>query len=216
MYWNLVYLALTTPLSVPKMGVIPNWIVYKGKPTKMDDLGVPLFQETSMIYSWMEWGWIILLVVILDWFRLVITTRKFWASALVVSCLSTFCHQHGGSKIAKLQWFIPHYPTLFGGFHKWGYPKMDGWKGKIPLKFGWFRGSPISGNLHFSASATPILSSSNLQGAQIRSSRRSPSRSCLWKKSPVEIQWNGIRMGSEWSSIVINGKHWERERYIYI
>ena len=39
-------------MPVSSMGVsknrgTPKWIVYNGNPIKMDDLGVPLFSETS-------------------------------------------------------------------------------------------------------------------------------------------------------------------------
>ena len=38
----------------PETGVPNSWMVYKGKSSKMDDLGVPLFQETSIyiIYTY--------------------------------------------------------------------------------------------------------------------------------------------------------------------
>ena len=32
----------------PKIRGTPKWMVYNGKPIKMDDLGVPLFSETSI------------------------------------------------------------------------------------------------------------------------------------------------------------------------
>ena len=38
--------------------------------------------------------------------------------------------------------------TINGGFHKWGYPIMDGLQGKISLTWMMNRGAPISGNLH--------------------------------------------------------------------
>ena len=34
--------------GVSKNSGTPKWIVYNGKPFKMDDLGVPLFSETSI------------------------------------------------------------------------------------------------------------------------------------------------------------------------
>ena len=37
----------------PKKGGTPKWMVYNGKPYKMDDLGVPLFLETSI--HWKHW-----------------------------------------------------------------------------------------------------------------------------------------------------------------
>ena len=54
--------------------------------------------------------------------------------------------EHSGS------WAASCFQTYYGGFHKWGYPQMDGWlhgKSKNPnLK--WMRpvGTPISGTLH--------------------------------------------------------------------
>ena len=38
--------------------------------------------------------------------------------------------------------------TCGRGVHQWGYPQMDSLQLKIPLKLGWFGGTPISGNLH--------------------------------------------------------------------
>ena len=39
------------------------------------------------------------------------------------------------------------YIYIYRGFHKWGYPKMDGLQWKIPLKM-MIKGTPIAGNLH--------------------------------------------------------------------
>ena len=38
-------------MGVSKNRGTPKWMVYNGTPFKMDDLGVPLFSETS-IYGW--------------------------------------------------------------------------------------------------------------------------------------------------------------------
>ena len=35
-------------LGVSINGATPKWLVYLGNPIEKDDLGVPLFQETSM------------------------------------------------------------------------------------------------------------------------------------------------------------------------
>ena len=35
-----------------------------------------------------------------------------------------------------------------GGFHKWVYPKTDRLQWKVPNKNGWFKGTPIFGNLY--------------------------------------------------------------------
>ena len=41
------------------------------------------------------------------------------------------------------------YNLTYGVFHKWGYPHIRMvYKGKSSQKNGWFRGTPISGNLH--------------------------------------------------------------------
>ena len=40
---------MDTDMDVSHNGGTPNsWMVYKGKSLQMDDLGAPLFQETSM------------------------------------------------------------------------------------------------------------------------------------------------------------------------
>ena len=40
------------------------------------------------------------------------------------------------------------YIYIYGGFQTWGIPKMDVLEWNIHLYDGWFRGTPISGNLH--------------------------------------------------------------------
>ena len=45
-------------MGVSKNTGTPKWIVYNGKPIKMDDLGVPLFLETPIYiytYLWILW-----------------------------------------------------------------------------------------------------------------------------------------------------------------
>ena len=44
--------------------------------------------------------------------------------------------------------FIGDFPIkpLNGGFHKWGYPEIDGFRMEYPSKNGWQGGTPISGN----------------------------------------------------------------------
>ena len=37
-------------------GGTPKWMVYKGNPIKIDDLGVPLFMETSTCIEYL-WMW---------------------------------------------------------------------------------------------------------------------------------------------------------------
>ena len=47
------------------------------------------------------------------------------------------------------------YLYLYGGFLKWGYPKLDGFsclKSHLTSKIRWFGGSPISGHLHITIS----------------------------------------------------------------
>ena len=39
-------------------------------------------------------------------------------------------------------------PKSNGGFHKWGYPQIDGSYGEIPLKWMMEWGTPILRNLH--------------------------------------------------------------------
>ena len=43
-------------VGVSKNRDTPKWMVYNGKPIKMDDLGVPLFLETTMClkYVWLN------------------------------------------------------------------------------------------------------------------------------------------------------------------
>ena len=44
---NMAQLSINfSDVGVSQNGGIFKWIIYKGKPIKMDDIGVPLFQET--------------------------------------------------------------------------------------------------------------------------------------------------------------------------
>ena len=54
-----------------------------------------------------------------------------------------------------------------GGFHKWVYPKMDGLLWKILFKIGWFRGTPILGNLHIYISNLDDSGSRDPLGSQL-------------------------------------------------
>ena len=44
-------------MDVSKNNGTPEWMVYNGKLIKMDDLGVPLFLETSIYHTRMLGDW---------------------------------------------------------------------------------------------------------------------------------------------------------------
>ena len=56
-YWWLIYGYWWVLKGFPKVGGTPKMDLFvRGNPVKMDDLGVPLFQETSNLRA-EEWTW---------------------------------------------------------------------------------------------------------------------------------------------------------------
>ena len=121
--------------------------------------------------------------------------------------VSCFIHMYPFPRFPRFKW-----PQI-GGFHKGGYPKMDGLYGKIPSRNGWWLGvppcmeTPQWGDPNPKHSQTPQGVTSRIAAAwRWRNHQDLRCRRCRWY-SPKALRWPVVGSGSPWFDHAKMGSH---------